>query len=157
MVVTPPSNVTYSDFTINKTEFLPGEELTASMTYTNTGGYDMKTLAFVIFTKEDKKPVGQKQFLDVDIEVDSNETYTFKIELNFEPGEYVGAFCVNGKRLNDAPVFDIVIADPTAIDKVVSTPANDSKSDIYDLQGRPVKQMRKGGMYIIGKNKVVVK
>ena len=157
MVVTPPSNITYSDFTINKTEFLPGEELTASMTYTNTGGYDMKRLAFVIFTKEDKKPVGQKQFLDVDIEADSNETYTFNIELNFEPGEYVGAFCVNGKRLNDAPVYDIVIADPTAIDKVVSAPANDSKSDIYDLQGRPVKQMRKGGMYIIGKNKVVVK
>ena len=156
MVVTPPSNITYSDFTINKTEFLPGEELTASMKVTNAGGFDMKNLAFAIFRASDYGNVQDINLRDVDIKADSSEAFTFKSTVSYAPGKYVATFFVNREQLDEAPVFKITVLDPTAIDKVVSTPANDSKSRIYDLQGRQVQQMRKGGMYITGKNKVVM-
>ena len=156
MVVTPPSNITYSDYTINKTEFLPGEELVVGMSYTNTGGYDMKSLAFVLlsYINEEVKLLEAIELRNVDIEPDSNDFLIFTKELKYEPGEYIGAFSEDGKRVEGSPLVRFTIADPTAIDKVVSTPANDSKKRIYDLQGRPVQQMRKGRLYIVGKNKV---
>lgn len=158
MVVVPPSEITYSDFDINKTEFLPGEELVASMAVANTGGYDMKTLSFVIVKIVDKKAkvVDSTDLRDVDIEAGSDDVYTFKKVLSYEPDEYFGVFFVNGKRVEGSPAFGFVIADPSAIDKVEAAPDGDGKKALYDLQGRPVQQVRKGEMYIIGKDKFVV-
>lgn len=157
MVVAPPSDITYADYRINKEEFLPGDELVAGMSYTNAGGYAVKSLAFVIlsYINEELKILDAIELKNVDIEPDSNDYLKFKKVLKFEPGDYVGAFCEDGKKVVDSPVVRFTIADPTAIDKVVTTPANDRQTVIYDLQGRPVQQMRKGGLYI-GKDKKIV-
>ena len=156
MVITTPSEITYSDFTINKTEFQPNEELTASMTVANTGGYDMKTLAFVILTKEEEKLVDAVLLNNVDIEADSSETYTFKKAISYTPGEYIGAFFENSHLVQESPIFEFSVGDPTTLDKVEPAPATGGKSGIYDLLGRPVQQVRKGGVFI-GKNKFLVK
>ena len=156
MLIMPPSEITYSDFTINKTEFLPDEELTASMTVANAGGFDMKTLDLTIFRRSDLSFVDNIGFNFTDIDADSNETFTFKKAISFDPGEYIATFYVDGEQLKDAPDFEITVLDPTALDKVQSAPVNDGKSGIYDLQGRPVQQVHKGEMYI-GKSKFMVK
>ncbi len=155
MVNVPPSEITYSDFTVNKTELQPGEELIACMTVTNTGGFDVKDLKFALMRKSDQK-VFSVELRKVDIEPDSNETYTFKKVLPSTPGEYVGGFFVNGKQLDDVATVSITVVDPTAIDKVESAPDSDGMSGIFDLQGRPVQQMHKGEVYI-SKGKFVVK
>lgn len=152
MVVTPPSEITYSDFTINKTEFLPDEQLVASMKVDNTGGYDMKSLSCVIFRKSTRISVEIIEMRNVDIEPESSMTLTFKKELTYGPGEYFVVFFENRKAIETSPVIYIDVVNPTAIDKVE---AADSKSRIYDLQGRPVQQVRKGELYI-GKKFVVV-
>lgn len=154
MVVAPPSEITYSDFALNKTEYQPDEVLTASLKVTNTGGYDVRTLVFVIASEAEKKTVDYVELQKYDIEPDSNEIVEFKKVLSYAPGKYFGAIIVNGKQL-DTPTISFVIADPSAIDKVEITPANDRQKGIYDLQGRPVKQMRQGGLYI-SKDKIIV-
>lgn len=155
MVIIPPSEITYSDFSLNKTEYLMGEELTASMKVTNTGGYDMKTLMFVIALDGEHSPLDMVVLQNIDIEEGCDKIITFKKVLSYNPGNYFGAFFENGNQLEDVPSIDFAITAPTAIREVVTTPANDRKESIYDLQGRPVKQMRKGGLYI-SKGKTVV-
>ena len=156
MVIIPPSDITYSDFAINKTEFLSDEELIASMTVANAGGFDNKTLELTIFNRSDLSIVENIGFNNSDIDANSNETYTFKKAIRFDPGEYIAVFFVDHNQLEEAPVFEITVIDPTALDKVLSAPADDGKSGIYDLQGRPVLQMRKSELYI-GKGKFIVK
>ena len=156
MVIIPPSDITYSDFAINKTEFLPNEELVASMTVANTGGFDMKTLELTIFRQSDFSLVDNIGLENSDIDVNSNETFTFKKAITFDPGEYIAVFFVDHKQLMEAPVFEITVGDPTSLDKIQSAPVNDAMSGIYDLQGRPVLQMRKSGLYI-GKGKFLIK
>ena len=156
MVIIPPSDITYSDFAINKTEFQPNEELVASMTVANTGGFDMKTLELTIFRQSDFSLVDNIGLENSDIDVNSNETFTFKKAITFDPGEYIAVFFVDHKQLMEAPVFEITVGDPTSLDKIQSAPVNDVMSGIYDLLGRPVLQMRKSGLYI-GKGKFLIK
>ena len=156
MVIIPPSDITYSDFAINKTEFQSDEELTASMTVVNTGGFDMKTLELTIYKRSDFSYVDNIGFINLDIDANSNEIFTFKKAIRFDPGEYIAVFFVDHKQLMEAPVFEFTVGDPTALDKITSAPDSDAKSAIYDLQGRSVKQMNKGVVYI-SKGKFVVK
>ena len=151
MVIIPPSNITYSDFAINKTEFLPNEELVASMTVANTGGFDMKTLELTIFRQSDFSLVDNIGLENSDIDVNSNETFTFKKAITFDPGEYIAVFFVDHKQLMEAPVFEITVGDPTALDQLSSAPANDAMSGIYDLQGRPLSAPQRGVNIINGK------
>ncbi len=156
MVNIPPSDITYSDFAVSKTELLPGEELTASMTVTNDGGYDVRTLEFVMQRISDNE-LYVIRHKNVDIEAGSRVTFTFRKVLPDTPDEYKAAFYVNGEQLDGVPSFRFAVVDPTALDKVSSAPDPvDGMSGIYDLQGRPVQQVRKGAMYI-GKGKFVVK
>ena len=155
MVITLPSEITYSDFSVNKTELLPGEELTASITVTNTGGYDIRNLIFLILRLSDRA-TSIIELGDVDIEPNSKETFTFNKVLPYTPDEYLGSFFVDLMQLAEAPSFEIAVVDPTNLDKITSAPASNGKSAIYDLQGRPVKQLHKGKLYI-GKDKFMLK
>ena len=158
MVTTPPSDIYGNDFGINKHVFRPGEELTACMTVINDGGFDMKTLAFVVFRQLDSSLVEAIELRNFAIEQYSIEPVQFKKVLDYNPGVYMAGFFVGGKQLWGAPILRFAVGYPmeTDLDKLLSEPADDAKSDIYDLQGRPVQQMRKGSLYI-GKDKVIVK
>lgn len=156
MVNVYPSNITYADFSLDKTEFRPDEKLTASMTVANTGGYDEKTLAFVVCRESDHKTVETIKLKYADIEADSSKTFTFSRAINYGPGEYVGTFYVDDKQLAESPAFRFTVVDPTNLDRILSAPDSDGKSTTYDLQGRPVKQLHKGKLYI-GKDKFMLK
>ncbi len=148
MVNVPPSDITYTDFAINKTEFLPGEELTASMTVVNAGGYDEKTLSFVIFRESDLSTIDYKELHYAAIEADSSEAFTFNLTLPSGPDNYVGAFYADNEQLDGAPTFRFSVVDPTAIDNITSTSDSGAKSTIYDLFGNRLKQIPARGFYI---------
>ena len=154
MVNIPPSSITYSDFAINKTEFQPDEELIASMTVANTGGFDMKTLELTIYKRSDLSFVDNIGFNNSDIEANSNETYTFKKAIRFDPGEYIAIFFVDHKQLEEAPVFEIKVGDPTDIESI-STHTDDRDTQTYDLFGNEVGEdyhgivIRKGKKYML--------
>ena len=151
MVITSPSDISYKDFDINKTEFQPDEELTASMTVVNTGGYDVKTLAFVIFRTSDHSVVDVIELRNVGINAESIETFTFSRSLSYDPDEYVGGFYVNSAQLKEAPTFHFTVGDPTSLDQISSSPGNDAKAGIYDLQGHPLSKPQRGVNIINGK------
>lgn len=65
----------------------------------------------------------------------------------FDPAKYVGTSSTSNVRIP-------VAADATAISKV-NNALNADK--IYDMNGREVKSMQKGGMYIMGGMKVIIK
>ncbi len=157
MIVSPACDITYADFDINKTDFQVGEELVASMSLTNAGGYGVRTLSlFIVTLVNDQVAIKDVvELQNVDIEPNSNDIITFKNVLTLDPGYYLGYFFEYTKRVEGAPTLKFTISDPTAIDKVMTTPATDGKKALYDLQGRPVKQMHKGGLYI-GNDKFVV-
>lgn len=143
MVNIPPSNITYADFSLNKTEFLPDEELIASMTVANTGGYDEKTLAFVICRQSDHKTVETIKLKNADIEAESSKTFTLVRAINFGPGKYVGNFYVDDVKLEEATAFSFTVGDPTSLDQI-TTPDTPFDSRLYDLNGRIISADRKG-------------
>ena len=153
MVVTPPSDITYADFAINKTEFQQGEELVASMSVTNVGGFDLKTLAFSIYRVPDFVFVDKIIFTNAEINADSSETFTFKKTLEYAPGVYIATFFVNDVQLDEDLAYVFTVYDPTAIESI-STHTVDRDTQTYDLFGNEVGEgyhgivIRKGKKYI---------
>lgn len=150
------SNITYSDFAIDKTEVKRGENLTASFNAKNAGGFDNIKYIFFIVQEGDEQNVVAQSEAETDIHANTTTKVNLYKYIDLAPGKYYGLFCKAGNAGNSYLVTDryyfTVTDEQTAIDEVGDKKRQDI---IYDLQGRRVKQMKKGGIYVVNGKKTV--
>lgn len=149
-----PSNLTYSEFAIDKKEIKQGELLTATMKIKNTGGYDERKYEFVMFKEDDYNNYVAYFSANVCIEADETVIATMKGLIDLEPGRYVGAFFddQSGKQLCNILKFTV---GATALDEIPNVESDQPKV-MYDINGKPATQLQKGKVYI-GNGKIIVR
>lgn len=162
-ITTPAtSHLTYSDFVVDQAngKIAQGEVLSASMTVKNTGGFDMKE--FVVFVYPYPEGGYNVESLSVRPELHERASTTvyFNKYINLDPGKYFCGFYIpkSGggyeKLTTERFVFEVTEAS-TAIDEIQNA-ADAQPSQLFDLSGRPVTELKKGGFYI-GKSKIIVR
>lgn len=164
--VVEPSDLSYSDFALDKTELDRDEVLTASMKVTNAGGFDQKDFVFFIFPiieGNEGQEVSSVAYLyapatDVAAHAETIVKISGKIDLDY--GKYFGAFyhlsdeISNWERIGNKAIKFTVSNNPTAIVEVneadVTVP-----SGIFNIYGQRIPEMQKGNIYIINGKKVM--
>lgn len=146
-----PSNITYSDFSVDKNQIERGDELTACFNVRNTGGYDQRMLTFGIFKDEDL--VTYLGGLNYDIPQNQTINITLKGIVDLEAGKYVYVFFDGSKQLTN-PMELTVLSPGAGIDNVEID--NMNHSIIFNLNGQRVTETEKGRIYIINGKKVIL-
>lgn len=158
MVNTEASNVTYSDMVLNKSEIHQGELLIGSMKVTNTGGFGLYKYKLYIYPEEVGDPLTSFNLYSTDIAGYGETTVTLGGTLCLNPGKYRAFFYETSHDLylNDDPIWLTVLSDDeTAVDGVKEENAETKSATLFDVCGRRVKDMKHGGIYIVGGKKVV--
>lgn len=160
IVKSEPGNLSHSDFVVDQAngKIEQGEALTASMIVKNTGGFDMQEYFLFVFPITGGNSLDYAESKPELLEKTTTKVSFYQI-LNLDPGKYFCMFYIRepegNKKLSEKQfVFEVVEA-TTALDEV-QKPADIKAAQLYDLNGRPVTDLKKGGLYI-GKTKVIVR
>lgn len=154
MVENAPSDISYSDFAIDKTLVVQGDTLTASFTADNAGGYTIEDYYFVLFHEGEIRSCGRIRKLGNDIAPYSQTQISISGPINLDPGPYFGAFYDSQHRITEKFHFTVAEKmDPT----IAVTPSADSESHsaaLYDLFGRRIGSAARHGIYVVEGKKI---